>query len=417
MVVRPVRVASPYAAVAGALLAGLFAARAASGVAAASAYRRGFVLDAGGRHAEAAPLFDRAAIGADRAEALWRAGRSQVEAWSRLAASERSGPRGEEALRAAAVRFLEERIVSPGSAWPTAELGNVYACRESVARSRRITDLAALDRGPWALLGDDGRVAIGLTRAAIDRDPSSFELRDRLVLLLERRGLHEDALHAMVEAARVLPDFNAHPDFTVESLPRDLVETFWRTARALGPADAPLLSRDRYLLSLGQLGRRLDHLDEAEQDLRAVLSMPSTKLGHAEDAFHLGLVLIDRGRLDEAETMLARAVREPVFGPGVAQTRARIAEMRGRWPEALEQLREARRLQPRELWILLEFARVAQKTQAWDQADEALRWAMLVHPEDPAPHRAMVEMFLAKGENESARREQALAEKLDPARH
>lgn len=403
------RVASPYAAVAGALVAGLFAARAAE------------------------PLIHPSAVGADRAGALWRDGRSQLEAWSRLPPSERSGARGNAALRAAAVSFLRERSVSPGSAWPTADLGNVYECRESVFRSGRSVDLAALERGPWALVGDDGRIAIGLTRAAIAREPSRFDFRDRLVFLLEKNGLHDDALHAMAEAARVLPDFNAHPEFTFEALPRDLVETFWRTARALDPADAPLLARDRYLLSLGQLGRRLGHLDEAEHDLRAVLSVPGSKLGHAEDAFHLGLVLFDRGRLDEAETMLARAVGEPVFGPAVAETRARIAERRERWSEALDQLREARRLNPHELWILLEFSRVAQKAKSWDQAEEALRWAMLVHPEDQAPHLAMVEMFLAKGEKEGARRaldeyvrffgrtddaarlEQVLGEPLDPA--
>jgi predicted Zn-dependent protease len=107
--------------------------------------------------------------------------------------------------------------------------------------------------------------------------------------------------------------------------------------------------------------------------------------------------------------------------------------MRGRWSEALEQLREARRLEPRELWVLLEFARVAQKTASWDQAEEALRWAMLVHPKDPAPQREMVYMFLAKGEKASAQRalddyvrtfgrtedaarmEQALTGPLDPA--
>jgi tetratricopeptide (TPR) repeat protein len=405
-----VRVASPYAVVAGAIVAGVFAARAAE------------------------PLIDRGPVGADRSEALWRAGRSKVKAWYGFSASERSGPQGDEALRAAAALFLEERNSSPGSAWSTVELGSVYACRESASRLRRSVDLAALERGPWALVGDDGRIAIGLTRAAIERESSSFEFRDRLVLLLEENGLHADAVSAMVEAARVLPDFNAHPDFTFKTLPRDLIETFWRTARALGPADAPLLSRDRFLLSLGQLGRALGHLDEAEQDLRAVLNMPGTTLGHAEDAFHLGLVLVDRGRLDEAETMLARADREPVFEPGVAATRARIAGMQERWAEALEHLRELRRLQPREQWVLLEFARVAQKTKSWDQAEESLRWAMLVHPEDPAPHRAMVEMFLAKGEKESARRaldeyvrsfgrtedaaqmERAVAEPLDPAR-
>jgi tetratricopeptide (TPR) repeat protein len=403
------RLASPYAVVAGVFLAGVFAAR------------------AGGA------LMDPRPVGGDRAEALWRAGRSQVEAWYRLPASERNGPQGDAALRIAAGLFLEERAGSAGSAWSTAELGSVYDCRETAARSRRTVDLAELARGPWALLGDDGRVAIGLVRDAIDREPSTFEFRDRLVLLLEKHGLHDDALSAMADAARVLPDFNAHPDLRIESLPRDLVETFWRTARALAPGDAPFLARDRYLLSLGQLGRRLGHLDEAEHDLRAVLEMPGTPLGHAEDAFHLGLVLVDLDRLDEAEAMLARAAREPVFGLGVAETRARIAVRRERWTEALDQLRQARLLRPRELWILLEFARVAQKAEAWDQSDEALRWAMLVHPEDAAPHRAMVEMLLARGEREKARQvldqyvrsfgrtaevaqmEQALAEPLDPA--
>jgi tetratricopeptide (TPR) repeat protein len=416
------------------LLAGLFATRAVTGVVAASAYRRTWVLDADGGKVEPAPLFDRAAVGANRAEALWRAGHSRLAAWRRLPLSERNGSRGAEALRTAAARFLEQRVVTPGSVWPITGLADVYACRESVAHAERTTDLALLARGPWALMGDDGRVAIGLTRAAIDLEPSSFEPRDRLVLLLESYGLHQDALRAMEESARVLPDFFAHPDFTFEALPRDLVETFWRTSRALDPADAPILSRERHLLSLGQLGRRLGHLAEAEHDLRKALETPGTHLARAEDAFHLGLVLVDLGRLDEAEAMLVRALSEPVFGPGVAGTRARIAEKQKRLPEALEQLREARRLEPRALWALLEFARVAQAAGSWDQAEESLRWAILVHPEDPNPRRAMVEMFLAKGERQMARRaldeyiqafgstddaarmEKALEGPLDPAR-
>jgi len=145
-------------------------------------------------------------------------------------------------------------------------------------------------------------------------------------------------------------------------------------------------------------------------------------------------VLVDLGRLDDAEAQLALASRLPVFRPGVAATRARIAMAQERWPEALTQLREARRLQPRELWILLEFARIAEKAESWDQAEEALRWAILVHPENPAPRQALVEMYLAKGEKTSARGalnefvarfgktddvsrlEQALAGALDPAR-
>lgn len=429
------RLASPWAVVAGAVVAGFFAARAATGARAASAYHRGAALTANARHIEAIPLLDRGAMGENRTEALWLSGQARLGVWDTLAARDRSGPRGTEALRGAAVRFLEGRAASPSSGWSTAALGEVYARRESVFRSGRTVDLAEFDRGPWALVGDDGRIAIGLTRAAIDLQTNTFEFRDQLVLLLEANGLHEEALRAMDDAARVLPEFGRHPDFSFEALPRDLVERFWLTSRSLGPDEAPFQFHERHLLSLGQLGRRLGRLDEAEQDLRAALEAPGTALFHAEDAFHLGLVLIDRGRLDEAEAMLVQASAETVFGPGVAETRARIAEIRGRWAEALEQLREARRLRPRELGVLLEFARVAQKTASWDQAEESLRWAILVHPQDPAPQLAMVEMFLAKGEKASARSaldeyvrsfgrtedaarmEQALVAPLDPGHH
>jgi outer membrane protein assembly factor BamD (BamD/ComL family) len=77
---------------------------------------------------------------------------------------------------------------------------------------------------------------------------------------------------------------------------------------------------------------------------------------------------------------------------------------------------------------------VAQATGHWDEADEALRWAAIVHSNDPAPRRALVEMLLAKGEipgarsalndyvrlfgrtEDAARMEQSIAAALDPAR-
>ncbi len=354
--------------------------------------------------------------------------------WDLLPEEDRLTDVGDELLRTVTVSFLNGRAASPGSAWFTSALADVYKRRARAVRSRRVVELGTLARGPWALLDDDGRIAVGLVRAAVRREPNNVEHRDQMVLLLEENGLHDEALRAMDESARVLPDFQAHPDFVFEELGTDLVETFWRSSRAVAPGDAPLLSPERKLISSGLLGRRLGHLAEAEQDLRAALTEPGTKLSRAEAAFHLALVLVDLGRVDEAEILLSRALSEPVFGPGVASTRARIAAKGNRWPEALVQLREARRLQPRELWILLEFAHVAQKTESWDQAEEALRWAIVVHPQDPVPHRALVELFLAKGENTSARNalfeyaaafgetedvlrlEQALASPLDPAR-
>ena len=397
------RLASPFAVAAGVLLAGLFVVRAATGVPAAWSYREGKRLEDEERFTEAWPLLDRAAVGGLRAEVLGRAGRSRVDLWYTLHAPVRMGPQGDEMLRVALSRFLAERADSPAAAWTSVEIGRVYECRASNARARG-PDLAELERGPWALLGDDGRIAIGLIRAAIAREPNTFEIRDHLVLVLEDNGLHEEAKAAMVESARVLPDFGLHLAFQL-ILPRDLVEAFWQASRALDPADVPLQSRERHLLSLGQLGRRLGHLAEAEHDLRAALAAPGTRLAGAEDAFHLAQVLVDQGRFDEAETLLARALREPVFVPGVVETRARIAIKRERWAEALEQLKAQRRIQPRDLEVLLSFARVAQKTKAWDQAEESLRWAIVVHPEEPAPRVALVEMFLALGDRAAARRQ------------
>jgi tetratricopeptide (TPR) repeat protein len=400
-------------------------------VPAAWAYRKGAALDAAGRHADAGPWFDRGAVGADRSEVLWRAGRSRLDQWNALPAVDRKTARGNELLGTATARFLEARVASPASAWWAAEIGSVYACRESVARAVRVTDLAALDRGPWSLIGDDGRIAIGLTRAAIQREPNSSEMRDQMVVLLEDNGLHAEALAAMADAARVLPDFNLHPTFSFDALPRDLVETFWRTARSVAPGDAPLLAWERVLLSSGQLGRRLGHLDEAAADLRTALDAPGTPLDLAEVAFHLSLVLIDLSRFDEAEPMLARAAREPAFTQAVAGARARIAEKRERWPEALEQMRIVRGFQPREIGVLLEFAWLAQKARSPGEAEEALKWGVVVHPENPALRRALVDLYVALGQKANARRalddyilafgntgdatrmEQSLAEALD----
>jgi tetratricopeptide (TPR) repeat protein len=430
-----VRFKSPTAVVAGAVVAGFFVARAATGIPAGWAYARGREAEAAGRYAEAAPLLDAGTLGANTNEALWLAGESRLAAWDGLSTAERADSRADRVLSEAVTRFLSARAGSPASAWFISALGDVYTRRAMFARSQATADLAALAAGPWALVGDDGRIAIGLTRAAILREPNRFDYRDQLVLLLEANGLHDDALRAIDESARALPDFGAHPTLTFEELPKDLVERFWQTARAIPPGDATMLSRERGLLANGQLGRRLGHLDEAEQDLRAALNAPGTPLNRAEDAFHLGLVLFDRGRFDEAESMFARANREPVFASGVAEMRAHIAEKQERWGEALDRYREVRRLRPRELATLFAVARLAEKSGGWGEAEEALRWAAMIHPEDPAPRRALVEMLVAQGDHtrarqalddyvrlfgrtdDAARLEQSLASAVDPALH
>lgn len=397
------RRASPLWTAVGVVLATIFVARAAAGVRASLAYARGSRgFEQGAYEGAIAPL-DVGAIGASRVEGLWLGGEARLGVWDTLPADQRDGARGKDLLNGAASKLLAGRAASPASPWFEASLAGVYARREGARRARAAIDLSLLDRGPWAFVGDDGRTAIGLVRGAILLEPNTVEFRDQLVMVLLANGLKDEAFSAVEDSARVVPDFGAHPGLSYEALPREVVEHFWSVSRTVTPDQVPLASHERHLLSLGILGRRLGHLDEAEADLRAALAAPGTEFFHAEDAFHLALVLVDRGRADEAIPYLNRANAFDVFGPAVATTRARIAESRGDVAGALDRLHDARRLAPRDLGILLDFARVAEKLEAWDQAEEALRWARVVHPTDPAPDRAMIELSLRRGEPGKAR--------------
>ena len=119
------KIASPWAAVAGVLLAGVFAVRALIGVPAEWDLARGQELEADERWAEAGPLIDRA-VGASLTGALWSAGRVRINEWRSLSAEDRKGARGENLLRVAAARFLSGRAASPGTPWFTAALADVY---------------------------------------------------------------------------------------------------------------------------------------------------------------------------------------------------------------------------------------------------------------------------------------------------
>ena len=374
------------------LLAAAFALRAIVGVPAAVAFRHGKAAAGEGRLGEAATLLPRAAVGVHRPGARWFEGQVALGAWD-------ANPTPRDLERASSA-FLSALRGWPASGWPLAGLAGVYLRREQAARASRPVDLSELEH-PWTLVGDDGRVGVGLLRMAIEREPTNFDFRDHLVLALDANGLHSEALDAIRASAAVLPEFRAHELLSFEGLPRDLVEAFYEEAREQ-VGRAPLQLVERQLLAVAQLGRRLGHLQEAEADLRRALTARGSAIFHAEDAFHLALTLIDLERGPEAEPFLARAAEFSVFAPEVEAQRARIAERESRDADALEHLRRARGLQPRESRYALEFARVATRLRAWDQAREALRWASVVDPGSPDPWRGLVEVSLAAGDRAAA---------------
>lgn len=396
------RAASASASVIAVALAAVYVVRAGAGLQADRAYRRGSIAEEGGRFHDAAADLARAAVGGGRDTAFWLGGWARLGQWDAASGGERTSGAADEHLEGATASFLSGLAESPASGWYLSGLAEIYARRERLARRTRSFDLAELAKGPWALVGDDGRVAIGFARLAIGREPNTAPFRDRLALLLWSFGLKDASLAAIRESARVLPEFRAHTnDLSFESLPRELSEAFYRASRE-NVGVAPLQFKERHLVSLGILARQLGRLTDSEADLRAALEAPGTRLYHAEDAYHLGLTLLELGREEEADAQFHQAEAFDVFLVSILTARAAHAEARGRLDQALDALGRLRALEPRDVDACLRFADVATRLDLPDRAEEALRFASVVAPEDFRPRRALALFYFRTGRRSKA---------------
>jgi tetratricopeptide (TPR) repeat protein len=388
-------------------VAAIYAYRAADGVVAGLALREGRRLALGGHYDEALPLLERSARGLQRFEQLWQSGEARLGVWDDLAAKQAPAERLDAVLARAAGDYLEAASACPPSGWPWAGLAAVYERRDRAARAKRPLDLSRLGEPEWTRLGRDGAVAVGLARKGVAISPNVFGLRDELVKILLDLGLRESAREALRESARVQPIPVVHEALGVGSMPPDLMEAFAAGAReALG--NVSLTNRATHLVGLGTLERKLGHLDQAETDLRAALAEPAAPLTRAEAAFHLALVLIDKGDARQARVFLAEADKSPAFRQDVAWRLASLAEASGDLRDALDHLQTLRRIDPRNRGWALEVARVARKLQDWNVALEALRWAVRMKPDDASARAALVETLHEKGDMAAA--SSALAE-------
>ena len=383
-------------------VAAVYVVRAGAGVSEERAYRRASLDVDAKRYREAASELAWAAVGANRDRTFWLDGWVALDLWDSATDAERISGAGGAFLERATASFLRGLSESPATGWYVSGLAEIYARRERVARATRTFDLAILERGPWAMAGDDGRLAIGFARLAVGREPNTAPFRDRLALLFWSFGLKNEALAAVRDSARVLPDFTAHnEEFTFDSLPRELAEAFYDASRANVGA-APLQPKERHLLSLGILAYRLGRLSDSEADLRAALQAPGSAQFHAEDAFHLGLTLLALGREAEAEPLFRRAEAFDVFVEPVLSTRASQAEAHGRLEEAFEAVSRLRARDPGDVGTCLRFAAIAARLDLPDRAEEALRFASVVAPDDPRPRRELVRLYLRTGRRSKA---------------
>jgi tetratricopeptide (TPR) repeat protein len=361
------------------------------------AYSKGSRLSAAGRLSAALPLIEMGAIGAARPAMLWLAGEARLGLYQARVAEGAPEEELDELLRGAFSNHTAAIPLSPASGWYWSSLADVYHQRERrlLYRFGRPLDLLGQDR--WAFVGRDGRIALGMMRMAIEREPTQFVFYDQMAFALLDYGLRPQGLEMVRDSARVQPNFAMHSYRNLDPLPRDVLDAFAEGARsALG--QTPLMPRVTHLLALGRLELRRGNASQAERDLREAIETPGTELNRADVYYRLGQALQMQARYDDAIEAYLRAEDDPIFEPLALRARAGIAEERGDLEHALDLLRQARRLRPGEMDYALTYARYAIEFGRPDWAEEALRWASTKHPEDPRPLRELAGLLREQGD-------------------
>lgn len=379
----------------------LFLARAVTGWIGGSADSQGRRLAAAGHLESAIPLLERGALGQNRAATRWLAGEARLGLYQTALFDDAPPGRLEELLHDAFRDHTAAISLCPASGWYWASLADVYHQQERRQLFRHGLPLAMVGQQRWAFVGQPGRVAIGLLRMAIEREPTQYLFYDQLAFALLAYGLPEAAVEVVRESARVQPAFGQHEYGRLTPIPEIVLDAFAEASReALG--QVPLMRQFGHLLSLGKLELRRGNSRQAEQDLREALALPGTRLNYADANFRLGVALKQQVRHDEAIEAFLLAEIEPIFEPLGLASRAAIAEDREDLEQALSLMRRARRLQPMQMSYAMEYARMAVEFERPDWAEEALAWAVTLSRFDTRPLRALEDVLLDQGKRAEA---------------
>ncbi|MBD3868468.1 MAG: tetratricopeptide repeat protein [Acidobacteria bacterium] len=380
----------------GLVLVALFGIRAVTGVMGGVAYAFGSAAAAQGYYDTALPHLEKAAVGINRYETLWLEAEVRIGLYDMLQQVPDSDEEQTMLLEQALDGYRAAATSCPVSGWSWQGMSEVYFRLEERRRAGETPDLALLSRPAWDRVGEEGRTAFGFLRWAIDKEAGVYTFRDRLVTRSIQYGLDEDAAVALADTAVQQPDFWQHADLQTLDDP-DMLRQFAQSSEG-ALEDAPLITRERHLFSLGKLYHRLGDLVRAESLFRSAREEPSTALHAAEVAFHLALVLKEQQRYDDALLFFEEAALSEAFQFAVYSNRAEIASSRGEWEVAFDYLNRCRRMAPRSTRFALAFAKAAERVERTEAAEQSLKWAALIDPKNTAVWSDLVDFYLKSGD-------------------
>jgi tetratricopeptide (TPR) repeat protein len=290
--------------------------------------------------------------------------------------------------------------------------------REAIALLHRLRRQdALLDPEVAHLLGvayyhaDEYARAIDLLEPVVDRLPDgSIERREAVQVL----GL---SLHLSGRFADAIPRLEATRAWAADNqeLAYVLAQAYIQTrqparARAiLAPLfGAPPDSAGAHLLA-AQMMIRLEHEALARPELERALAI-DPRLPRAN--FLLGQMALFRGRLDEA---IALTERELAINPGDAMALSQLGDayVRGsKWNQAIASLQKSIWLNPFYSAPYILMGRAYMKTGEPAMAEGMLRRAIQYDPNNRTAHYVLAQLLQQTGRIDEARKEFAIAEKL-----
>ena len=163
-------------------------------------------------------------------------------------------------------------------------------------------------------------------------------------------------------------------------------------------------------LGVGYLDR--NRLPEAEEQFKKLVSLaPKDPFGYA----NLGLTYIQASRFPEAETQLRRARELDPTNVDVGRMLAKLYALTNRRAEARKTLEELQRAQPRDAKVLYALATLdAQDDTSGTKAEPRLRETLALAPTNLAVRLQLFEIFVHRGESDSAVRQLEEIRRLPP---
>jgi Tfp pilus assembly protein PilF len=165
-------------------------------------------------------------------------------------------------------------------------------------------------------------------------------------------------------------------------------------------------------LGVGYLER--NRLPEAEEQFKKLVSLaPKDPFGYA----NLGLTYLQAGRFADAEKQLSRARDLEPTNADVGRMIAKLYALTNRRAEARKTLEELQRAQPRDAKVLYALATLdTQDDTTGVKAEPRLRETLALAPANLAVRLQMLNLFVRRGESDSAVRQLEEIRRLPPER-